>query len=45
MNKKTNSELIITAINKNGLVKLVRNRNAKILSFPLLPRTNYFTVC
>lgn len=45
--KEKKSELIIRAINKSGVVRLVRNTKAKVIKFPrpvFLPIVNYFTI-
>lgn len=40
---KNASEFTIHAINQNGKVKLIRNKEAKII--PLFPGVNFFNVC
>lgn len=44
--KEKKSELIIRAINKSGMVRLVRNTKAKVIKFPrpVFPTVNYFTI-
>lgn len=44
--KEKKSELIIRAINKSGVVRLVRNTKAKVIKFPhtVFPAVNYFTI-
>jgi hypothetical protein len=45
--KEKKSELIIRAVNKSGVVKLIRNTRAKVIKFPrpaVYPNVNYFTI-
>ena len=44
--KEKKSELIIRAVNKSGMVKLIRNTRAKVINFPrpVYPSVNYFTI-
>lgn len=44
--KEKKSELIIRAINKSGVVRLVRNTKAKVIKLPrpVFPTVNYFTI-
>ena len=44
--KEKKSELIIRAVNKSGVVRLIRNTRAKVIKFPrpVYPTVNYFTI-
>lgn len=45
--KEKKFELIIRAVNKSGVVKLIRNTRAKVIKLPrpaVYPTMNYFTI-